>query len=90
MDGFTPSFVLQLLLAIGSAGAVYGAVRADLNNMARSLDEERRLREQHAQETDRTHHDLRGEIQQVKIDQARLDGKQTMAIELLDAVRGAK
>lgn len=90
MDGFTPSFVLQLLLAIGSAGAVYGAVRADLNNMARSLDEERRLREQHAQETDRTHQDLRGEIQTVKVQQARLEGKQIMATEILDAVRNTR
>lgn len=88
MEGFTPSFVLQLLLAIGSAGAVYGAVRADLNNMARSLDEERRLREEHAKDDDETHHDLRGAIQQIKVDQARLDGKQTMAVDLLEAIRG--
>ena len=90
MDGFTPSFVLQLLIGIGSAGAVYGAVRSDLNNMARSLDEERRLRENQARDTDETHHDLRGAIQLIKVDQARLEGKQTLAADLLEAIRGQK
>ena len=87
MDGFTPSFVLQLLIGVGSAGAVYGAVRSDLNNMARTLDEERRVRENQARDTDETHHDLRNAIQQVKIDQARLDGKQTMASDILEAMK---
>ena len=88
MDGFTPSFVLQLLIGVGSAGAVYGAVRSDLNNMARSLTEDRRLREEHAREDDKTHHDIRNELQQVRLDQARLDGKQTLATDLMDAIRG--
>lgn len=87
MDTFTPGFVLQLLLAVGSAGAVYGAVRADLRNMARDIEEERRLREAHAKQADDTHHDIREEIQVLKVDLALLQGKQTLAVDLLEAIR---
>lgn len=90
MDGFTPSFFLQLVLAVGSAGAVYGAIKSDLTNTIRSLDEERRLREEHEKNDDETHHDLRGEIQDVKVRQAVLEGKQTMANDILEAVRGQR
>ena len=62
MDGFTPEFFLQVVIAIGSAGVMYGAVRSDLSNMRRSLDDERRLREKHEGEDDETHHDIRGEL----------------------------
>jgi len=87
MDGFTPTFFLQLLLAVGSAGAVYGAIKADLTNTIRSLDEERRLREQHEKDDDQTHHDLRGAIQEVKVKQAMLEGKQSMAVDILEAAQ---
>lgn len=34
MESFlSPTFILQLVIAIGSAGAVYGAIRADLRNL---------------------------------------------------------
>lgn len=62
MDGFTPTFFLQLLIAVGSAGAVYGAIRADLNNLKNGLDEEKRLREDHAKNDDKSFHDIRDEI----------------------------
>lgn len=88
MEGFTPTFFLQLLLVIGSAFAVYGAIKADLKNTIRSLDEERRLREEHEKDDDATHHDLRGDIQEVKVKTALLEGKQIMATELMEAVRG--
>ena len=63
MDGFTPSFFLQLIIAVGSAGAVYGAIRADLNNLIRSVDQDRRLREEHAKEDNETFDELRHELQ---------------------------
>jgi len=75
MDGFTPTFLLQLVLVIGSSGAVYGAIRADLNNMKRSLDEERRLREKHETEDDRTHHDIRDEIASVVMKVSVMEGR---------------
>lgn len=62
MEGFTPAFFLQLVIAIGSAGAIYGAVRADLKNLMRSVDEDRRLREKHAEDDDKSFHDIRGEL----------------------------
>lgn len=65
MEGFTPTFFLQLLIAVGSAGAVYGAIKADLKNLRKDLDEEKRLRESHAANDDETHHDIRGEISAV-------------------------
>lgn len=75
MDGFTPAFVLQLVVAVGSAGAVYGAIRADLNNMKRSIDEERRLREDHAKADDKSFHDIRGDVGAVSNRVATLEGK---------------
>lgn len=75
MDGFTPSFFLQLLIAVGSAGAVYGAIRADLNNLKRGLDEETRLREVLDKETDVSFHDLRDEVHKVGFKVASLEGE---------------
>lgn len=75
MDGFTPTVVLQLLLSVAAAGGVYGAIRADLNNMKRSLDEERRLREKHEADDDQTHHDIRSELQVVGNRVSVMDGR---------------
>lgn len=75
MDGFTPAFFLQVVIAVGSAGAMYGAVRADLRNMMRGIDEERRLREEHEKSDDSTHHDIRRTIQAVSNRVALLEGR---------------
>jgi len=65
MDGFTPQFVLEILIAVGSAGAVYGAIRMDLKNQREGLAEEKRLREKLAEDTDATFHDIRGGMEKV-------------------------
>lgn len=75
MDGFTPAFFLQVVIAVGSAGAMYGAVRADLRNMMRGIDEERRLREEHEKSDASAHHDIRGTIQAVSNRVALLEGR---------------
>lgn len=75
MDGFTPTVVLQLLLSVAAAGGVYGAIRADLNNMKRSLDEERRLREKHEAEDDKTHHDIRDDLGLVSMRVSVMEGR---------------
>ena len=62
MEGFTPTFFLQVLIAVASAGAVYGAVKTDLKNMHRRMDDEQRLREEHAKDDDKSFHDIRGEL----------------------------
>lgn len=74
MDGFTPTFFLQLLIAVGSAGAVYGAIRADLNNMGTGLAEEKRLREKLASDTDASFHDVRDEVNGLGVKVATLQG----------------
>lgn len=79
MDGFTPSFFLQLLIAVGSAGAVYGAIRADLNNLRRGLDEETRLREELAHATDKSLHSVRGAVNEVGLKVAALEGERRAA-----------
>ena len=59
MEGFTPTFFLQVVIAIGTAGAVYGAIKADLKNMHARLENEIRLREAHATADDLSFHDVR-------------------------------
>lgn len=62
MDGFSPSFFLQLLIAVGSAGAVYGAIKTDLKNLHAGLEEEKRLREAENKDTDKSIRDIRDDI----------------------------
>lgn len=59
MEGFTPAFFLQLLIAVGTAGAVYGAIKADLRNMHRQLEELKGDFKDHVKSDDETHHELR-------------------------------
>jgi hypothetical protein len=65
MDGFTPTFFLEVLIAVGSAGAVYGAIRSDLTNLRRDHENEKRLREEHAATDDKSFHDIRGDVEKV-------------------------
>jgi hypothetical protein len=65
MDGFTPQFVLEVLIAVGSAGGVYGAIRTDLKNQREGIAEEKRLREKLAKDTDESIHDVRSDIEGV-------------------------
>lgn len=87
MEGFTPTFFLQLVIAIGSGGIAYGVLRADLKNLIRSVDEDRRLREEHAKEDDMSFHDLRGEIQAQHGRLAKLEGQHELADKLLAVVK---
>jgi hypothetical protein len=62
MDGFTPGFFLNLVIALMSGAIAYGVLKTDLKNAIAGLEEERRLREKHEGEDDKTHHDIRGEV----------------------------
>jgi len=75
MDGFTPTFFLEVLIAVGSAGAVYGAIRADLNNLRREHDAEVKLRERHAKADDDSFHDIREDIVLVSNRVAVIEGR---------------
>ena len=74
MDGFTPTFFLQLLIAVGSAGAVYGAIRADLSNMQFHISEEKRLREALEEKNHKRIHDVRDMLQSVNARVSFLEG----------------
>lgn len=37
-EGFTPTFFLQLIIAIASGGVAYGAIKADIRSMHERLD----------------------------------------------------
>jgi hypothetical protein len=54
---------------------VYGAIRADLNNLRRAHDAEVRLREEHAAADDKSFHDIRGDIGAVSNRVAVIEGR---------------
>jgi len=62
LDGFTPTFFLELIIALLSAGGVYGAIRMDLKTLRERVDEERRQREAHAKEDDDCFRELRDDL----------------------------
>ncbi len=75
MDGFTPTFFLQLVIAIGSGFGAYMAIKTDLRNTIEGLRKETELREKHEGEDDKTHHDIRGEVGVVSNRVAVLEGR---------------
>lgn len=78
MDGFTPTFFLNLVIALLSGGVAYGVLKTDLANTITRLAEETRLRELHEERDDKTHHDIRDEMgviaNKVAVIQGRLNG----------------
>lgn len=86
MEGFTPTFFLQLVIAIGSAGAIYGAIRADLSNMKRSLDQDREERKAHAKDDDESFHDLRNKLGDYNGRLSRIEGQHDLAERLAEAI----
>lgn len=74
-DGFNQQFVLEVLIAVGSAGAVYGAIRADLKNLRREHDAEVKLRQEHAKQDDESFHDIRDAIGLVSTKVAVIEGR---------------
>lgn len=75
MDGFTPTFFLQLVISVLSGGIAYGVLKTDLKNTIAGLQKETELREKHEGEDDRTHHDIRGEIGAVSNRVAVIEGR---------------
>lgn len=89
MEGFTPAFFLQVIVAIGSGGLAYGALRADLKNLMRSVDEERRIREAHEREDDQTHHDIRDAVGVLSNRLARMEGANDLSEKIVTALKRA-
>ena len=75
MDGFTPTFFLQLVISVLSGGIAYGVLKTDLKNTIAGLNEERRLREEHEKNDDKTHHDIREELGIVSNRLATMEGR---------------
>ncbi len=87
MEGFTPTFFLQVLVAVGTAGAVYGAVKADLKNMHRRLEEEIEARKEHSKADDQIFHDIRGAIGLISNKVAHLEGADDLAERIAAALK---
>lgn len=75
MEGFTPSFFLQVIIALASGVGAFAAMKADLRAMFRGLEEEKRLRELHESQDDTTHHDIRDDLGAVSTRLAMLEGR---------------
>lgn len=75
MEGFTPSFFLQVIIALASGVGAFYAMKADLRSMFLGLAEEKRLREEHEKEDDATHHDIRDDLGTVSTRLAVLEGR---------------
>lgn len=89
MEGFTPAFFLQVVIAIGSGGLAYGVMKADLKNLMRSVDEERRIREKHEKDDDETHHDIRNELGILSNQVARMEGANDLSEKIVSALKRA-
>lgn len=91
MEGFTPAFFLQLVLVVGTAIGVYGAIKTDLRNLHHRMSEERTERTKHEAEDDVTHRELREKIGEVSNRVARNEGANDatsrIAETLVDALR---
>lgn len=79
MDGFTPTFFLEVLIAVGSAGAMYGAIKNDLKSMHEKIATETRLREGLEAEMARSLHSIRGAVNDVGLKVAKIEGERRAA-----------
>lgn len=82
-------WLYQLGISLLSVGAMYGAIRADLNNMKRSLDEERRLREHLGDTVREAFIDLREKLGEVSNRVARNEGASDATSRLAEALSDA-
>lgn len=86
MEGFTPAFFLQIVIAVGTAGAVYGAIKADLKNLHHRVSEEREERRKHEAEDDATFRDLRDKLGEVSNRVARNEGANDATSRIADTL----
>lgn len=75
MDGFTPTFFLNLVVALLSGGVAYGVLKTDLANTITRLGEETRLREKLADDTDKSIHRIDNDMQIVTNRVATMEGQ---------------
>lgn len=72
---FTSQFFWQFLIGAFTGGGAYMAVRLDLKHMHEKIDEEKRLREEHAKEDDESFHDIRDHLQGIHGRVSLLEGR---------------
>ncbi|HZR03633.1 MAG TPA: hypothetical protein VFA81_10730 [Burkholderiales bacterium] len=75
MEGFTPTFVLEVLIALCSGLGSFFAMRENMKTLFRQQAEETRLREQHAKADDESFHDIRETIGMVSNRVAVIEGR---------------
>jgi hypothetical protein len=75
MEGFTPTFFLEVLVAVFTAGGVYYGIKVDLKYMHKQIEEEKELRKDLAKDTVKQLHDVREEINMVALQVAVIEGE---------------
>lgn len=75
MEGFTPSFFLQVVIAICSGAGAFYAMKADMKNMFRRLETEERLREKHAEDDNANFKEVHAKVDGVTDRLSMLEGK---------------
>jgi hypothetical protein len=79
MEGFTPTFFLEVLVAVLTAGGTYYGIKVDLKYMHKQIEEEKELRRDLAKETVKQLHDVREEINMVALQVAVIEGERRKA-----------
>lgn len=87
MDVLTPAVILQIVVTVGAVAAGYGMLRADLKNIARSLDLERQERQNHINSDETSFHDIRGNLQEHHGRLSRIEGQHDLAERIAAALR---
>lgn len=86
-SGFTPQFWLQVGLTLAAVAAGFGMIKAELKNIGRSLDLERKEREKHVEADDQSFHDIRDHLSSHHGRISVLEGKNDLAERIAEAVR---
>lgn len=90
MEGFTPAFLLQLIIAVGSAGAVYGAIRADLKNLHYRLTEHKDTSDARLKEADQSIHEIRDDLAGHNGRLSRMEGQNDLAERMASALKAER
>ena len=90
MEGFTPSFFLQLIIALGSGVGAFYAMKADLKNMHSMLEQEREAAKQHRAEDDQSFHDIRDKLSGHHGRLSRMEGASDLAERVVSAMKEAR
>lgn len=87
IDNVPLTLLYQIIGSLFAAGVVWGVVKSDIKNLHARLSEERRLREDHAKEDDKSFHDIRDHLVAYHGRISRMEGANDAIDRLADAIR---